>query len=167
MNDGTLMMVIGTWVMAGVTLISVLVALYEVRDGRLRYIDSILPIISFKLIYSSSHLDLEVLNTGKSPAHNLKIDILQIFGLSDAYTETQDNYHGVSFDLSPEEEVCNHIVQITSKPSKVLIQLKVTFSDDWEKEHMYCRSVFLYEGELFGLIEEENEIDESEQQTTD
>lgn len=51
----------GTIIMAVIACASVLVVLYSVYDGRLRYIDSRQPNISFKLSYSSGRLNLEIM----------------------------------------------------------------------------------------------------------
>lgn len=156
-------MVIGTWAMAIVTLISVLVALYEVHDGRERYIDSIQPIISFKLTCSDEHLDLEVLNTGRSPVYNLRIVILKIFGVEGDYDKNSDNFHGAIFDLYPDEEVCNHIARITKKASRAIVQLSEHFDDDWEKNRVVYRTVFLYGREFDSLVVKELAMDNYEQ----
>lgn len=68
----------GTIVMAVITFASVIVALFSVWEGRKHYIDSRQPIISFKLTYSSGRLNLEILNTGKSPASDLYVRVHSI-----------------------------------------------------------------------------------------
>lgn len=137
----------GTIIMAAITLASVMVALYTVWDGKARYLHSVQPIISFKLSCSSKHLDLEILNTGKSPAHNVMIHISSIEGLATGYDSKEDNLSDISFDLYPEEVVCNHIARIIDKPSKVLLKLNVSYMDDWDDLEDITRTVFMYNAE--------------------
>lgn len=106
----------GTIIMAVITFASVLVALYSVYDGRSRYVDSIQPIISFKLSHASGRLNLEILNTGKSPANNLIVYIRKIEYADCVYDTEQDFISGIPFDLFPDEVVYNQIAVLKDKP---------------------------------------------------
>ena len=138
----------GTWVMAAITLASVAVAMYTVRDNKLRYLDSILPIISFKLSYSNKHLNLEIMNTGKSPAYGLVINIRSIEGINKGYNPDNDNISNTAFDLYPDEVVSNHIASVLKRPSKVLLTLDLSYKDEMSDEPTtISRTVYYYNDE--------------------
>lgn len=134
----------GTIIMAIITFASVIVALYSVYDGRQRYIDSRQPIISFKLSYYQNRLNLEILNTGKSPASDLTVHVRDIEYTECEYNREQDNISGIPFDLFPEEVVSNQIAIAPTKPAKALVHLDLSYDDDWGGQQGIIRTVFYY-----------------------
>ena len=61
-----------------IALISALTSLYYNSKNQKQYNRSLEPSLSFKLIEYKYNLYLQVTNTGKSAAHNLKIDIIEL-----------------------------------------------------------------------------------------
>ncbi len=133
--------------MATITLASVIIAAYSVWDSKLRYIDSILPIISFKLSIDKYYMYLEILNTGKSPARKLTIRIIEITDSNqheNMYHSEVDYLSDVTFDLFPDEIVCNHIFRTYYNLRSPLVKLQVSYSDDWGNTVAENRTVFIF-----------------------
>ncbi len=133
-----------TWIMAVITFASVIVALYSVWDSKRRYIDSIQPIISFKLSCQGACLYLEIINTGKSPAHNLIVKVTDITEVDFEYDTKYDLLSGISFDLYPDEVVCNQIAMSPKIVSKAIVTLYLSYMDDWEELVSITRTVSLF-----------------------
>lgn len=127
--------------MVVITALSVIVALYSVKDGQKRYIDSIQPVISFKLSPNDSWLDLEILNSGKSAARSINIMIENITELEYGYEECYDFLSGITFDLFPEEIVRNHIAILCMNDVRNVVTLKVSYIDEWDEKHEYVRKL--------------------------
>ena len=134
----------GTIIMAAITFASVIVALYSVWDSKHRYFDSILPIISFRLLIDNGWLALEILNTGKSPAHNLTVRIVGIAETEMGYNPDRDLLSGTTFDLYPEEVVCNYIALADTKPKRAIVTLDLIYNDDWDDITTIRRKVSLF-----------------------
>ena len=133
-----------TWIMAAITFASVVVALYSVWDSKRRYIDSIQPIISFKLSCQGAGLYLEIINTGKSPAHNLIVKVIDITEADFEYDRKYDLLSGISFDLYPDEVVCNQIAMVSKVTSRAIVTLYLSYMDDWEELVSITRTVSLF-----------------------
>lgn len=151
----------GTIIMAIITFASVIVAIYSVYDGRQRYIDSRQPIISFKLSYYQNCLNLEILNTGKSPASDLIVHVRDIEYADCKYNMNQDNISGIPFDLFPDEVVSNQIAVIKTKPAKALVHLDLSYDDDWGGQQGIVRTVYFYNNEDAVLLTRDIELEEA------
>ncbi len=134
----------GTIIMAVITFASVIVALYSIWDSKHRYFDSIQPIISFKLSHADNWLNLEIINTGKSPAHNLMVKVNGFLEGNVEYRKEFDLLSGQSFDLYPDEVVCNHIAIVDWSTTKVIAVLYLSYTDDWGESISINRTVSIF-----------------------
>ena len=137
-------MELSTLIMAAITFASVIVALYSVWDSKKRYLDSIQPIISFKLSCIGNWLNLEIINTGKSPAHNLIVKITGFLEGDVEYKNENDMLSGQSFDLYPDEIVCNHIAKINKPVSRAIAMLYLSYMDDWGELVTINRTISIF-----------------------
>lgn len=78
------------------------------REVRKEYIESLDPLLSFKILSENNKLMLKIKNTGKSQATNITVDLLELKNNGDEKIE-RSNYLDDEFMLYPEEEICSFI----------------------------------------------------------
>ncbi len=120
----------------------------EYKHARKEYIESLDPLLSFKLVSENNKLMLKIKNTGKSQATNITVDLLELKNNGDEKIE-RSNYLDEEFMLYPEEEICSFIAfsgKDTSTPVFPFLKINVRYKKgNTHKIESYERTVHFTE----------------------
>ena len=89
-------------VVSVITLITATIFNYKTRK---QYLDSLKPLLSFRLIKYNRYLYLTITNTGNTEAKNVKVTIDELGNNGDSNNKNIDELFKVSFELYPNETV--------------------------------------------------------------
>lgn len=96
-------------VAACTSLVAVIVSIYYNHKNNKRYLKSLEPLLSFKLLELKSELYLRITNTGKSVANDITIEIKKIENNGDRNELNLDALFDKEFELYPGESTQGRI----------------------------------------------------------
>ena len=96
-------------VAACISLVAVIVSIYYNHKNNKRYLKSLEPLLSFKLLELKSELYLRITNSGKSAANDITIEIRKIENNGDRNELNLDALFDKEFELYPGESTQGRI----------------------------------------------------------
>ena len=157
LKDNTTSNIIATLSLV-VAIIAVVITIVSNIENNKRYINSLKPILTFKLYEKNGFLVLYVKNNGQSGASNIKIDFLRLNDVENVEFSIDDVFK-TEFMLYPSEETQGIIMYCKKEEtSNIRINVKYIQENDnklisYQRSIVYKKEIEIKDG-IDGVIEE-------------
>lgn len=143
-NKLQMMDIVISFVATIVTIVSVVLALYYNHMTRKEYLESLKPVLSFRLFEHNDILHLKITNMGKSAAIGINVDIIRMENNEYNIIDEENMFVYNKFELYPTEEIEAMIGTLETKllTEHPIVYIEVSYTEkNSNKKQKYGRTV--------------------------